>query len=43
MEKCNKCIWSTRSGGCSSWNCIFVDKDEAYKAWCEKYETKKEE
>lgn len=38
MEKCDKCIWSTRSGGCSSWNCNFVDKHEAYEAWQEKHE-----
>lgn len=30
---CDKCIWSTRSGGCSSWDCVFVDKHEAFEAW----------
>ena len=35
---CHTCIWSTRDGGCSSWDCEFVDKREAYKAWKEKQE-----
>ena len=37
-RNCNACIWSTRDGGCSSWDCEFVDKMEAYKAWKEKQE-----
>ena len=35
-RNCNACIWSTRDGGCSSWDCEFVDKREAYKAWKER-------
>lgn len=30
---CDKCIFSTRSGGCVSWNCEFIDIREAEKAW----------
>lgn len=30
---CNKCVWGTRDGGCASWDCEFVDRDEAVKAW----------
>lgn len=33
---CNNCIWSSRDGSCSSWDCEFVDKREAYKAWKER-------
>ena len=33
MIDCNKCIFATRDGGCASWECKFVDKEEAYKAW----------
>ena len=34
MERdCNNCIWSSRDGNCSSWECEFVDKREAYNAW----------
>lgn len=30
---CNKCLWARRDGGCASWDCEFVEKGEAYKAW----------
>ena len=30
---CNKCVWSTRDGGCASWDCEFIDRDDAVKAW----------
>ncbi len=33
MEDCNKCIFATRDGGCTSWDCEFIDKQEAYEAW----------
>ena len=29
MPDCNKCIWSTRSGGCVSWECDFVSHEDA--------------
>jgi hypothetical protein len=29
MPDCNKCIWSTRDGGCVSWKCDFVSHDDA--------------
>lgn len=32
-RNCDKCIFSTRSGGCVSWNCEFIDIREAEKAW----------
>ena len=32
---CNKCLWATRDGSCASWNCEFVPKSVAYKAWKE--------
>lgn len=32
---CNKCLWATRDGSCASWNCEFVPKSDAYKAWKE--------
>jgi hypothetical protein len=35
MSDCNRCIWATRNGGCASWDCDFVLKDDAYKAWKE--------
>lgn len=40
---CNSCIWSSRDGGCSSWDCMFIDKREAYKAWVEKKEREREQ
>ena len=30
---CNKCLWATRDGGCASWDCEFVSKQDAYDAW----------
>jgi hypothetical protein len=30
---CNKCVWGTRDGGCASWECEFIDRDDAVKAW----------
>jgi len=30
---CNRCLWATRDGGCASFDCEFVDKNEAYTAW----------
>lgn len=33
---CNNCVWARRDGGCTSWDCEFIDKDEAVKAWKEK-------
>ena len=30
---CNKCVWGERDGGCASWDCEFIDRDEAVKAW----------
>ena len=29
MPDCNKCIWSTRSGGCVSWECKFFSHEDA--------------
>lgn len=29
MPDCNKCIWSTRDGGCVSWTCDFVSHEDA--------------
>ena len=40
---CNNCIWSSRDGSCSSWECEPVDKREAYKAWIEKKERESEQ
>lgn len=42
MRECNECIWSTRDGSCSSWDCDFIDKEEAAIAWREKKEREKE-
>ena len=33
LSDCNKCVWGTRDGGCASWDCEFIDRDEAVKAW----------
>ena len=33
---CNNCIWSSRDGNCSSWECEFVRNRDAYEAWKEK-------
>ena len=41
MRDCDKCVWATRSGSCSSWNCDFINQAEAAEAWREKQETKK--
>ena len=30
---CDKCIFSTRSGGCVNWDCEFIDIREAERAW----------
>ena len=30
---CNKCVWGTRDGGCASWECEFIDRNDAVKAW----------
>ena len=35
-NNCDKCLWATRSGGCASWSCEYVNKREAYEAWKEK-------
>lgn len=35
MRDCNKCIFATRDGGCSKWECEFIDKDSAYKKYKE--------
>lgn len=37
---CNRCLWATRDGGCASFDCKFVDKTEAYKAWIAQQERK---
>ena len=29
MPDCNKCIWSTRDGGCVAWKCEFVSHEDA--------------
>ena len=29
MPDCNDCIWSTRDGGCVSWECKFVSHEDA--------------
>ena len=29
MPDCNKCIWSTCSGGCVSWECDFISHEDA--------------
>lgn len=34
---CDECLWATRSGGCSQWDCEFIDKTEAFEAWREKH------
>lgn len=36
MNNCNKCLWATRDGGCASWDCMFVDKKEAFDAYLDK-------
>ena len=36
MYNCNKCIWSTRDGGCVSWKCDFVSHDDARRMIVEK-------
>jgi len=36
MPDCNKCIWSTRDGGCVSWECDFVSHEDARKMIAEK-------
>lgn len=28
-NKCDTCIWSTRSGGCVSWNCSHISHSDA--------------
>ena len=33
VNDCNKCLWATRDGGCATWDCEFVKKGDAYKAW----------
>lgn len=33
MRNCNRCIWSTRSGGCASFGCDFIDQEEAAEAY----------
>jgi len=38
MPDCNKCIWSTRDGGCVSWKCDFVSHEDARKMIAEKEE-----
>lgn len=30
---CDRCIFSTRSGGCVNWDCEFIDIREAERAW----------
>ena len=38
MPDCNKCIWSTRDGGCVSWECDFVSHEDARAMIAEKEE-----
>ena len=33
IVSCNECIWSTRDGGCSAWNCEYIPQGEAAEAW----------
>jgi hypothetical protein len=33
MRDCDKCVWACRNGGCASWDCEFIDQEEAAKAW----------
>ena len=35
---CDSCVNVTRYG-CVSWNCEYINRDEAIKAWREKHET----
>lgn len=46
MRDCDKCVWACRNGGCASWDCEFIDQEEAAKAWKDankdKFETKGE-
>ena len=35
---CDSCVNATRYG-CVSWNCEYINRDEAIKAWREKHET----
>ena len=37
---CNHCLWATRDFGCASWDCKYVNKQEAYEAWKEKQKEK---
>lgn len=34
MSDCNRCVWSRRDGGCNSWDCNFIDQNDAVK--CQK-------
>lgn len=34
---CDSCVNATRYG-CVSWNCEYINRDEAIKAWREKHE-----
>ena len=29
---CDSCVWATRSGGCASWDCDFVNQQAAVEA-----------
>ena len=40
-RRCKECAWSSpydgNGNGCTSWNCEFISRKEAIKAWKEKY------
>ena len=31
MSDCNTCIWACRDGSCASWDCDYINQDEAAK------------
>ena len=33
MKGCNNCLWATRDGGCASYDCEYIDQQEAYDAF----------
>ena len=39
MRDCDNCVHETPNG-CDSWECEYIDKEEAIKAWREKYNQK---
>ena len=33
MSECNTCVWACRDGSCASWDCEYINQNDAAKAY----------